>query len=209
MSSGLTHLLFSFKGRIKRLEYNVAGLIVGLINSFFIYSVFSNSTSGQSSFFSIIALLSGIYVITALNVKRLHDLGKSGAWLLLPLAGAVLYFFGFASLFVGAADGGTIVLLISLILFIASIVVNLWSIWLTIKMVFFAGESGSNQYGDPPGGAFYGNELEEIMKEAAQPAPAAQTARTAAPSAAASPATPRRPTVQPAGFGRRGAVRPA
>jgi uncharacterized membrane protein YhaH (DUF805 family) len=79
--SGLAHLLFSFKGRIKRLEYNVAGLIVGLINSFFIYSVFSNSTSGQSSFFSIIALLSGIYVITALNVKRLHDLGKSGAWL--------------------------------------------------------------------------------------------------------------------------------
>lgn len=92
---------FSFKGRIRRLEYGLTYLIA------FCYQLPmelmpENTTDYGWGIFSVIWLLLFIpYIIfiIAQNTKRCHDLGHSGWWQLIP-------FYGFWMLFEDGESGG-------------------------------------------------------------------------------------------------------
>ena len=85
----------NFKGKTTRADFWWA--VLGIFILSFIVSlvgglIFGNSESGTnilSSIFSLITLIPGI----ALEVRRLHDIGKSGWWLLIsliPLVGGII-----------------------------------------------------------------------------------------------------------------------
>ena len=80
----------NFNGRARRSEYwyfALANIIV-----YVILMVLGSASSG----FAIITLLYGLGVIVpglAVGVRRLHDIGKSGAWILIaliPIVGSIL-----------------------------------------------------------------------------------------------------------------------
>ena len=76
-----------FNGRARRSEYWYWSLFTGLISA--ILSLILGSESFIVTIFSLATLLPGL----AVSVRRLHDIGKSGWWLLIaliPLVGAIL-----------------------------------------------------------------------------------------------------------------------
>ncbi len=81
--------LFSFKGRINRLEY----FCVYVVSC--IYSFIGGMLSEDSEIANIIYLIFFIpfcWYIIAANTKRCHDFGFNGWWQLVPLWGIVLLF---------------------------------------------------------------------------------------------------------------------
>ena len=82
----------------------------------------------------------------ALASRRLHDIGKSGWWQLLPLGGLILVFlilFSAGAYFESLWPMSLMELLVSLVLFPASIVLLI--VWLAKK-----GDEGPNKYGPDP-----------------------------------------------------------
>lgn len=100
-STSLQKLLFSSKGRMRRTQYWIINLCVGLL-LLPIYLIKENDVS--------IGVLIGMFIITiflawiniATNIKRYHDLGKSGWFVLFQLIPIVGYaFMIYASFFKG------------------------------------------------------------------------------------------------------------
>ena len=87
----LSHLLFSFEGRIGRQAYWFAVVILiaaGLVATIVDRLLFRD----PNSFVSLIVALVSIYANVAVSVKRWHDRDKSGWWCLIifiPFVGAV------------------------------------------------------------------------------------------------------------------------
>ena len=91
---------FSFKGRIRRLEYFISYLILCLYNC--IISVTgdmlevqdSEITDGQAYLIVLMLALYGIAILftIAQSVKRSHDLGHNGWFILIPFYGLWLLF---------------------------------------------------------------------------------------------------------------------
>ena len=82
----------------------------------------------------------------ALASRRLHDIGKSGWWQLLPLGGLILVFlilFSAGAYFESLWPMSLMELLVSLVLFLGSIVLLI--VWLAKK-----GDEGPNKYGPDP-----------------------------------------------------------
>ena len=81
-------LLFSFRGRLPRSTFVLTAVLALAV--FAVLSVFLESVAGRTS---TLVLYPPLYVcLLALMVKRLHDQGRSGAWLLvvlLPVLGAL------------------------------------------------------------------------------------------------------------------------
>ena len=81
---------FDFAGRSRRREFWIPWLINTVIGVFLWSRVFSSMFghgSGGGFFFTIILILGLASIIPAisLSVRRLHDIGYSGAWLLLGI----------------------------------------------------------------------------------------------------------------------------
>lgn len=78
--------------RCTRTQFWSRAIVIGLINS--ILSVILNSTEENSSviLISIISLLLFIYIIIW-GVKRMHDVNKSGWYLLIPIYSLVILAF--------------------------------------------------------------------------------------------------------------------
>lgn len=78
----LTWLFFGFSGRIGRMAYFLAGLLLAIFQAFFLYRFMEageDTAAGQAwamGFWFIFAVTVWSYV--ALGVKRLHDFGKPG-----------------------------------------------------------------------------------------------------------------------------------
>ena len=88
---------FSFKGRIRRLEYGLSVLIYSVIAILFqVILVFnaagSSSGVGGASIVFLLILLPCLYFMLAQGVKRSHDLGNSGWFVLIPFYGLWLIF---------------------------------------------------------------------------------------------------------------------
>lgn len=103
---------FSFSGRIRRIEYLLSCLLGGVIFSIPFWLGVGTSivgvemqSGGGASFgilLSIAALIGGLWFSLAQNVKRLHDVDKSG-WLIILL---FIPFIGFIfGLYMLLADG--------------------------------------------------------------------------------------------------------
>jgi uncharacterized membrane protein YhaH (DUF805 family) len=87
---------FSFKGRIRRLEYGISCIIVASIN------ILGNKLADRianpitdSELNLLLVFIIGIPLIwfsIAQNAKRCHDLGHNAWWQLIPLYGIILLF---------------------------------------------------------------------------------------------------------------------
>ena len=103
---GLVSLLFSFKGRINRLQYWLGsiGISIGLFVLTFVLSVTTGASlaSAKDNPAALMAALASFGLLfgpvmivagwcgLALQVKRFHDRGRSGLWTLLPLLPIIL-----------------------------------------------------------------------------------------------------------------------
>ncbi len=85
----ISEILFSFKGRIPRhvFWFSLLGCIFFLIAEMVVIVLTNNNTLVESLFyiFSIPLIVSAF----AIPVKRLHDLGKSGWWVIIPYVGLI------------------------------------------------------------------------------------------------------------------------
>jgi len=117
---------FSFSGRLNRKAYWLKGVVLMSIIGFGvqIFGVFVGMVAGASALGGILGisallivilplLVFNFWVSLAISVKRAHDLGHSGWWLLLFL-------------------------------------VPIYNLWIAIKVAFFRGTPGPNDYGPDP-----------------------------------------------------------
>ena len=108
----LTTLFFTFKGRLNRQSYIFRGLFLsvtlGFIETVLTLCADENVMGALDIFMLLIALacsLLSFWAGLALNVRRLHDLDKSGWWLLVMCIPVVNFFFGLYILFFKGTQG--------------------------------------------------------------------------------------------------------
>jgi uncharacterized membrane protein YhaH (DUF805 family) len=152
------HLLFGFSGRINRAKWWLTVLVSIIISVLAaIIAAIVGETAGN--FVSIAAFIPQFWISLAAGVKRLHDLNRTGAWLVLFYIGPVvllIFFFVVAGVDVAAAlvsgetlDSGTMARigmaggLVFLLIFILGI-------WALIWFGCLRGTVGPNQYGPDP-----------------------------------------------------------
>ena len=201
----IIRLFLSPKGRIGRLAYFLGVLSVAAVQALVLAMVVASGNNKLAlAVTGLLLLILGV-PHWMLAIKRAHDLGKSVWWLLgnvflMPVIGA-----GLVGASLGAAASRNAGL--SLLLSLASLPFSLVSLWVCIKLFFFSGSGGSNNYG-PPSNFLrhaFGDE-DDIPMHAASTVARARIAETPAPAPAprAKPATPPSRPARPAGFGRRG-----
>lgn len=160
MGAGMdwTTLLFSFNGRINRGKYWLAILIYSVIWIAFIAAVliwlggfntenlFTLAGAGLAIWLAaMILIVAGTWSGFATGIKRLHDRGKSGWWI-------VLFWFGPSIL--GGMETGMPNLGGGFILSLAGTAIAIWGF---IELCCLRGTTGPNQYGPDPlevGGAY-------------------------------------------------------
>ncbi|MCE9597695.1 MAG: DUF805 domain-containing protein [Spirochaetia bacterium] len=99
-SSGILRLLFSFEGRATRGQYWLINLLLGalLIGAVVFISVLAAYTEKESLSPSYLLIPVGIlylWINLAISVKRCHDRGKSGSFVLInlvPYIGGIWFF---------------------------------------------------------------------------------------------------------------------
>jgi uncharacterized membrane protein YhaH (DUF805 family) len=91
--------LLSFDGRIRRKGYWIVGLALGIPNLILYFLLSAMSMGDDPNVFGIIILwllMMAIAIVgLSLSVRRWHDLGKSGWWILItlvPIVGALYAF---------------------------------------------------------------------------------------------------------------------
>jgi uncharacterized membrane protein YhaH (DUF805 family) len=83
------HILFSFSGRINRAKWWLAVLIMFVINIvMYIVAQILGDTVG--SLVNLVVAILLLWISLAAGSKRLHDLDRSGAWLVLFVGGPIL-----------------------------------------------------------------------------------------------------------------------
>lgn len=158
---GLLKLLFSFKGRINRAQYWLGTTGAGVLGAllFFMLATMTGPDGGDDKTKAAagaagalgLTLLPVMAVSTwiglALQVKRFHDRGRTGWFVLAPVVPIVMM----ASTVIGGAMSGQPFGHVA-----ASGMGWLLLLW-AIQFAFFidlgclAGKDGPNRYGDPPG----------------------------------------------------------
>jgi uncharacterized membrane protein YhaH (DUF805 family) len=145
-----------FTGRAPRAEFwwfvlaaiivRIIAMIIDNIISINVWSVYGPVT--------VLVALALLVPSIAVTVRRLHDTGRSGWWILLPIGAACLMLvFGGAAMIGGAAAGGAagmiagagLMMLFGLLAIIADIVL--------IVFCALPGTPGDNRYGPNPYGA--------------------------------------------------------
>jgi uncharacterized membrane protein YhaH (DUF805 family) len=135
----LFNLLFGFDGRIARTQYWLSYPIIGVMNllTLMLFGLLGWLLSGYIAIG--VAIIASILIFNAslaVAVKRLHDRGKSGWWLLLYYAAPILL-----HLAAGWLEDGAIALEF------ASAALILWAI---VELGFLRGTVGENTYGPDP-----------------------------------------------------------
>lgn len=132
-------LLFGFDGRIARTQYWLSYPIIGVMNllTLMLFALLGWLLSGYIAIG--VAIIASILIFNAslaVAVKRLHDRGKSGWWLLLYYAAPVLL-----HLSGGWLESNVIVFELA-----ASALV----LWAIIELGCLRGTAGPNSYGPDP-----------------------------------------------------------
>jgi uncharacterized membrane protein YhaH (DUF805 family) len=87
--------LFSFEGRIRRLEYALSYLIY--FAGFFVVGMFIGilqigEDSGVAKMIIVMAFIPLVWFMWSQGAKRCHDRGNSGWWQLIPFYGLIMLF---------------------------------------------------------------------------------------------------------------------
>ncbi len=204
-------LLFSFKGRINRATWWLLTLSIAILNTIIaklLSPAFPPIQIGAQSIHQadLIASTITFFPVLAIGAKRLHDRNKSGWWLAIYAAPAVLVLL-MAMIIVAAPDTAT-----GLVgpLIATGFVLLIMIVWNFIELGFLKGDSNANDFGHP----WKMSDLLDGTDEDAMPAGGARsetalaaepsklaTASRAAPSSNASPVKVR--VGKPQAFGRR------
>lgn len=161
---GLFSLLFSFNGRINRLQWWLGSLgvafVVILTTVMVLVSMATSagpiekSNAGAAQFLATIASaalvilpvwLIGAWCSLALQAKRFHDRGRTGYWTMLPMLPAGMSMSAvMGSIATGAAPDAFAV---------SGPVLLSWAInlWFFVELGCLPGKPEANKYGDPPG----------------------------------------------------------
>jgi uncharacterized membrane protein YhaH (DUF805 family) len=143
-------LFFSFKGRIGRLAFLLGTIALVIVNNIIFWMLGINPFKPMSTgpeLFLVVALWWPMLAVTA---KRFHDLGMSGWWILLPYGSLVLTMVSMGFLAVGSATSSFGAVGLSIIFMVGSVGVVFWALWQVIKLFFFRGTVGPNNFGPPP-----------------------------------------------------------
>lgn len=158
-------ILFSYKGRINRAQYwtGLALVCVFLFVAFFTMAMMAGSAliPGKAESMAAVqqamattgmifvpAMLIYCWCAFAIQTKRFHDRGRSGAWSLLPMVATVPLFLAL----VGGIVSGKTVAQISQEVQLWFTILSLINLGMLIDLGFMPGKDGPNKYGDPPGG---------------------------------------------------------
>jgi uncharacterized membrane protein YhaH (DUF805 family) len=138
----VTNHYLDFNGRVGRAQYWYYILVVFVL-AIGVWLVGSVTTRALSSLFSLALLLPNL----GMTVRRLHDTGKPGIWVLLLLVPGVLMILLGAFAVLGSVLG--------FLLFIAAFATIIWLLWLAamVVLIYFCaqpGQAGDNQFGPPP-----------------------------------------------------------
>ena len=96
--------LVSFEGRINRQPYAQFILVIWVLSAILGWMVDSSTSGLLAVLVGIISLVMAISAIS-FGVRRLHDLDKSGWWVLIALIPIVGFFFQLYLLFAKGTDG--------------------------------------------------------------------------------------------------------
>ena len=151
------NLLFGFSGRINRAKWWLSILvyiIVGVVAA--IIAAVVGETVGN--LVSLVAVIPQIWIALAAGAKRLHDLNRTAAWLVLFVLGPVvliILFFVIAGMDVvlALATGDLDAATLARVGAIGAILGLLWlilAIWALIWLGCLRGTVGPNQYGPDP-----------------------------------------------------------
>ncbi len=141
-------LFFTPRGRVPRSTFWMVFLIwimidIVLRGAMSLVSLWSGNEVVVAIFFWawLIYSISSYFPMIALAIKRLHDTGRSGYWMLVPIGCQIAVLMMVLSFFRSAAGTGLMFALLALALLLASLIV----------FVFFvlAGDEHSNEYGLP------------------------------------------------------------
>ena len=98
-AANLIHNLFSFKGRLRRLDYWIGMIVIfiGMVTAASVWAAWWKVDLADPYDFRATAIQAGVVLLfmwpnLAVSVKRLHDRGQSGWWVLLsflPVIGNV------------------------------------------------------------------------------------------------------------------------
>lgn len=212
----ILHLFISFQGRIGRLAYAATATIVMIVSTMVLALVGMPRAPSDISIWHLIISVAFAIPHWALSVKRAHDLEKSGWWLFgwwsASIASLALTFASSVLAMSGNLGASVLLILVSGVLGIGAFY------QLAIKLLFFAGTIGNNDFG-PPSRLVHDllNDDESELRDAATPLPLMPAAPVRVPAVANSrsaPATAKIITRQSSsrapqgGFGRRNAMRP-
>ena len=200
-------------GRIGRLAFLFGSLALLVVNNIVLWSLGIKPGTPPGLIGGLVALAL-CWAPIVLTIKRFHDLGLSGWWVLLPTGGLVLAVVSFGFLGAAAAvaqsnaSAGLGLASTGGLLAIATFAVGLFSLWQLIKLFFFAGNRGPNGYGTPPRLArdllgASDDEIDLLAAAAHADEPAAAAATTQVTRFARNKPAPIASS-RPAGFGRRG-----
>ena len=154
-----TQLLFSFSGRINRAKWWLLVLVLFILQILLIGLTMAVPSEGFNTVLNWIYFILSLWISVAAGTKRLHDLNRSGAWLVLFVGGPFLLLI-ISLLAAGVSIDGTaffgetpdVSQLMRLGGF-ALIILAIWlglAIWALIWFGCLRGTNGPNDYGPDP-----------------------------------------------------------
>jgi uncharacterized membrane protein YhaH (DUF805 family) len=153
------HILFSFSGRINRAKWWLSVLVTIIIAIVVTIVAGVVNSDGLTALLNLVYAVASLWISLAAGAKRLHDLNRSGAWLVFFVGAPLLLLIIFVVM-AGAAVGTSILAgqtpgqaelmqVIGILSIFGLIMFAIW-IWYIIWFGCLRGTVGANNYGPDP-----------------------------------------------------------